>query len=407
MDWHHAAVKPMAIQTGSAAPLPELLSEHQRLLGGTTPRFHVRAPGRVNLIGEHTDYNDGFVLPIAMTQALHVIVAPGTDDKITFWSTAFPDPVEFPASDPGPPAPPPATWGAYVRGVAAMLRQRGIALKPAACLIHSEVPIGGGVSSSAALEVGVATALLALAGATVEPIPLALLARQAEHQYAHSPCGIMDQFICVLGQAGHALLLDCRTQGFQQLPMPAGDLKLMVMDTQVKHNIGSSEYPVRQRQCREGLAALQQVLPGITALRDVTPAQLQEHAGRLENMTLRRCRHVVTEIDRTTRAAEALRRSDNALFGRLMYESHASLRDDYEVSCAELDALVELTRQVPGVYGARMTGGGFGGCAIALIESKAEPDLRRAITQNYDGRYAKPALVYSTNASDGARLHPL
>jgi galactokinase len=393
----------MMIQT----PFDQLAAAHQQLLGGQRPTLHVRSPGRVNLIGEHTDYNAGFVLPIAMSQALHVLAAPAEDGRLVFASTAFPDKLEFDAKDPGPPSPAPARWGDYVRGVAAMLRLAGGELRGGRFLIHSEVPIGGGVSSSAALEVGAATAMLGLAHQSMESIPLALLARQAEHEYAHSPCGIMDQFICVLGHAGHALLLDCRSQGYEQIPMPAGEYKLMVMDTQVKHNLGSSEYPVRQRQCREGLSVLQAAHPGLEALRDVILAQLTEQSKQIDALTLRRCRHVVSEIERTVRAAEALRASDVRTFGRLMYESHTSLRDDYEVSCAELDALVELTRDVPGVHGSRMTGGGFGGCAIAWIDASAEHALREAVSQRYDGRFSKPALVYSTKASDGVSLERL
>ncbi len=395
------------IQTGVPVTLEALVARHSELFSGPAPTFHVRAPGRVNLIGEHTDYNDGFVLPIAMSQVLHVLAAPADDGLVVFRSTAFPDAVEFPADDPGAPAPPPAAWSAYVRGVAAMLQARGVRIHPGRYLIHSEVPIGGGVSSSAALEVGCATTLLALARQAMESIPLALLARQAEHEYAHSPCGIMDQFICVLGQAGHALLLDCRTHECQQLPLPQANCRLVVMDTQVKHHIGSSEYPVRQRQCREGLAILQKAHPHLAALRDVTPAELDQQAAHLEPLTLRRCRHVVREIARTLHAAEALRQGDVPAFGRLMIESHESLRDDYEVSCAELDALVELARAVPGVHGARMTGGGFGGCAIALVESEAVEKLRKVIAEKYDGRFARPALVYTTTASDGVSVRRL
>lgn len=373
---------------------------------GVQPSFLVRAPGRVNLIGEHTDYNDGFVFPIAMTQSLQVLVGHSDDGEAIVHSTAFNETIRFPAREPGPPAEG-RGWGNYVRGVAAMLGRRGLNLRGGRLLIHSEVPIGGGVSSSAALEVGTALALLALIGESLDPIPLALLARQAEHEYAKSPCGIMDQFICVLGRAGQALLLDCRSQTFDHVPLPADGAVLMVMDTQVKHSIGGSEYPVRQQQCQQGLAQLRKKYPAAKALRDITPVQLAACAAELDPLALRRCRHVVSEIDRTVVAANALRSSDLAAFGRLMFESHASLRDDYSVSCTELDALVEVARGVPGIYGARMTGGGFGGCAIALIRSDAQETLRAAIKSNYNGKFAKPALVYTTAASDGAAVEPL
>ncbi len=372
---------------------------------GVEPLHVVRAPGRVNLIGEHTDYNDGLVLPIAMSQALTVIAGPAQDGEFAVRSTAFPETVRFSARQPGPPAEP--AWSNYVRGMAAVLAGQGVALRGGRLLIHSEVPIGGGVSSSAAMEIGSGLAMLALAGAKMDPVQLALLGQKAEHEYANSPCGIMDQFISSLGKADHALLLDCRTRRYDHIPFGGEDSVLLVMNTQVKHSIGGSEYPVRRRQCEEGLRTLQQAYPGIRALRDVTPAQLASQRSRLDALIYRRCQHVVTEIDRTIRAADLLRSGDLAGFGQLMYASHASLRDDYEASCAELDALVEVARTVQGVHGARMTGGGFGGCAIALLKKEAEPVLRREIERQYNGRFSKPAIVYATRASDGATVQPL
>ncbi len=383
----------------------ELAGRFREVFGRPEPRWLVRAPGRVNLIGEHVDYCDGFVLPIAMSQALVVAVAPADDDRIGVHTTAFGESVFFPAGQPG--GPEGAGWGNYVRGVAEMLRRRGVGLRPGRLLIHSEVPLGGGVSSSAALEVGTALALLALADASVDPVPLALLARQAEHEYAGSPCGIMDQFICVLGRRDHALLLDCRLQEYRQLPLEFPDSVLVVMNTQVKHSIGGGEYPVRQRQGREGLAVLQEANSKVVALRDVTMDQLDAVRSRLDPMVYRRCRHVVTEIERTLRAADALEARNADTFGRLMIASHESLRDDYSVSCPELDALVEIATGIPGCYGARMTGGGFGGCAIALVRRSAEEPLRRAIGERYDGRFEKPAIVYTTAASDGAAVQAL
>jgi galactokinase len=236
------------------------------------------------------------------------------------------------------------------------------------------------------------------------PLDLALLAREAEHRYAGSPCGIMDQFICVLGRGDHALLLDCRSRGFEHLPLPTGEATWIVMDTQVKHNLGASEYPVRQQQCRAGVEAVRSDDPSVSALRDVSPARLEACRDAMSAVVYRRCRHVVTEIDRTREAAEGLRRGDLERFGGLMLASHASLRDDYEVSCPELDALVEIARAVPRVYGARMTGGGFGGCAIALARASAVDAVRAAVRERYDGSFDRPALVYTTRASDGATL---
>lgn len=372
---------------------------------GEQPGYLIRSPGRVNLIGEHVDYCDGFVLPIAMTQALWIVAAPRSDGMIAAHSTTYNQTVHFPATDPGRPGDP--FWANYVRGVAAMLIRRGIELGGASLFIHSEVPVGGGVSSSAALETGVAKALLAVAGQEVEPVELALLCRQAEHQYAQSPCGIMDQFICGLGRENHALLLDCRSQRHEHIPFVLDGNVLVIMNTQVKHELGSSEYPVRQRQCLEGLAILQSKYADVRSLRDVSPMMLKEAQADMVPLVFDRCWHVVTEIERTERAADALRTGDLCEFGKLMVGSHQSLSGKYEVSCPELDALVDIARVVPGIYGARMTGGGFGGCAIALARREAEDALRSAVIEQYNGRFAKPALIYTTKAEDGASVQTL
>lgn len=384
----------------------QLTQDFSRLYPGTKPAHLVRAPGRVNLIGEHVDYNQGYVLPIAMSQALWVLAGPADDGQIAVHTTAYNQSVSFPADDPGQPGP--TSWTNYMRGVAAMLLREGVSLRPGRLLIHSDVPVGGGVSSSAALEVGTALALLALAGhPPLEPVKLALLARRAEHEYAKSPCGIMDQFICVLGKKDHALLLDCRSQTYQQIPMPFHDCALMVMNTQVKHEVGGGEYAKRQAHCAEGLAVLRKLYPQADSLRDVSFEQLEPVKAQMQDTTFRRCRHVVTEIARTVQAGDALRRGDAALFGKLMSQSHTSLRDDYEVSCEELNAVVEIASATPGCYGARMTGAGFGGCAIALIERSAEPALRDALHRSYDGRFAQPVLVYATHPDDGAAVRKL
>lgn len=383
----------------------ELTGQFQRRFPRSEPVWHVRAPGRVNLIGEHTDYNDGLVLPVATSQALHVVAGPADDGRIVAESLGFEGRVDFSCDDPGGPGEP--AWGNYVRGVAAMLRRDGVALRPGRLLIASEVPPGGGVSSSAALEVGAGLSLLALADRTMDPVRLALLARQAEHEYAGSPCGIMDQFICLLGQPDRALLLDCRSRAYAHIPFALDEQVLLVMNTQVKHNLGASEYPVRQRQCREGVAAIRARYPEVAALRDVRTGMLEACAGDMNFVAMRRCRHVISEIDRTRHAAEVLREGDFETFGALMFASHESLRNDYEVSCRELDALVEIAGTTPGVYGARMTGGGFGGCAIALVRRDAEASLREAIQTRYDSSFDRPAIVYATRASGGAAVEPL
>jgi galactokinase len=375
------------------------------LFDGAKPEVLVRSPGRVNLIGEHTDYNGGFVLPIAMSQALYVAARKTNDRRLVVHTTAYTETAEVDLNKVGDPGSP--KWANYVRGVAALLQDDGVDLPGAELLIDSQVPLGGGVSSSAALEVGTAKALLTIAGARMDPVPLALLCRRAEHEYAGSPCGIMDQFICVLGQEGHALLLDCRDQHYEQIPVDLPGMVWVVMDTQVKHEIGQSQYPVRQRQCQAGLEHIQSIDAGITSLRDVTGESLGRFVDGMDPVAARRCRHVVNETERTVQAADALRQGDAATFGKLMADSHASLRDDYEVSCDELDALVAVAGAADGVSGARMTGGGFGGCAIALANERAVDALRQSVRERYDRHQAKPALVYTTTASAGAEVQVL
>ncbi len=383
----------------------ELARRFEQAFGGSKATHVVRAPGRVNLIGEHTDYNDGFVLPIAMSQALYVAAGPGDDDAITVRSTAFDETVTLPIDTRDDRREP--RWANYVRGMAALLPMQGVKLRPAKLLIHSEIPIGGGVSSSAALEIGVGKAMLAVADTGLEPTRLAMVAQQAEHSFAGSPCGIMDQYICALGRKDHAFLLDCRSRDGQHVPFRFDDAVLLVMDTQVKRSLASSEYARRRQECESAVWRLKGVQPVVRALRDVSPEVLKANQAAVGFFDYRRCLHVVTEIERTVRASEALSMSDPYTFGRLMSESHQSLSSDYEVSSPELDALVQIAMGVPGVYGARMTGAGFGGCAIALLRREAEQPLREAVKTRYDTRFQKPAIVYATTASDGATVHPL
>jgi len=382
-----------------------ILTRFSQVFGAEVPRVIARAPGRVNLIGEHTDYNEGYVLPIAMDRATYVAARPRNDGVLRAHTDLYGQMLDWPLEDLGPPQEP--AWANYVKGTAAMLIRHGVELCGADLLIVSELPVGGGVSSSAALEVSTAKALVGLTDEFVQPVALALLCRQAEHEYAGSPCGIMDQFISVLGHEGAALLLDCRSQEYDHLPFNPAGASIVVMDTQVKHNIGSSEYPVRQKQCRAGVERFQQVDPSVRSLRDVNEEMLARHGQGLDEVVAARCRHVIMENRRVVHAAEALRAGAFREFGQLMTESHRSLRDDYQVTCEELDALVEIACGVGGVYGARMTGGGFGGCAIALVEEQTIDSLHRAIKERYDRRFPKPAIVYTARAAAGASVQNL
>jgi len=361
----------------------------------------VRAPGRVNLIGEHTDYNDGFVLPIAIDRQTLGAWAPREVRQVTFRSAQGAGEATIDLD--GQIAPGEPKWANYATGVAAGLAARNLPLVGCDVLFASNVPIGGGLSSSASLEVATAKALLAAAG-TLDAISgrdLALVCQKAEHDFAGAPCGIMDQSIAILGQAGRALLLDCRSGETKQIPFDDPDVVLLVADTQVKHEISDGGYAARRSQCESAAATL-----GIAALRDADVARIDAAGtdGTLAGKELMRARHVVGEIARTLDAVEALKAGDYARFGELMYGSHEALRNDYEVSCEELDAIVELARGREGVYGARMTGGGFGGCAIVLAGADRAEEIANAIADGFEQRYGRRCPIFATRAADGASV---
>jgi galactokinase len=353
----------------------------------------------VNLIGEHTDYNDGFVLPIAIERETLALVGPRKDRTIRFVSTA--QEAEASVSMDEPIAPGEPKWANYCRGVAAGLVARGVKLAGADVLFDSDVPLGGGLSSSASLEVATALALLAAAGksGSVPDRELALLCQKAEHDFAGAPCGIMDQSIAIMGRAGHALLLDCRGGETRHVPFDDPGVVLLVADTQVKHEISDGGYAARRRQCESAAAGL-----GLRALRDATPEMVSDAAasGKLAGKELMRARHIVGEIDRALQGVKALEAHDYPAFGRLMYGSHEALRDDYEVSCEELDAIVELARPLAGVFGARMTGGGFGGCAIILAEAGRADAVAQAVADGFAKRFGRRCPIFATRAAAGA-----
>jgi galactokinase len=363
------------------------------------------APGRVNLIGEHTDYNEGFVLPIAVDRRAFVAGALNNDSVVRVHSLNLDEQVEIDLSKDQSDSLP--HWASYVEGVARVLKERGFGIEGANLSILSHVPMGAGMSSSAALEISVGFALLSLAEIEVDPIQLALAAQRAEHQYAGTRCGLMDQLAAVFGQKHHALLIDCRT--FERTPIELNlkGFEVVVCDTNVKHQLAGSAYNERRAQCEQGVELLKQVVPDITSLRDVTIDQFEKHAHLLPEPIRSRCRHVVTENDRTLKAAENLRAGDTAEFGRLMLASHRSLRDDYEVSCRELDIMVELATRQDGVAGARMTGGGFGGCTVNLVRESAIDSFSAAVMQGYRERTGIEGTVYVVEADEGVREEPI
>ncbi|XP_067164729.1 galactokinase [Apteryx mantelli] len=369
--------------------------------GGGAPGLAAWAPGRVNLIGEHTDYNGGFVLPMALQLGTVLVGSPTQDGVISILTTAEgadePRMVRFPVPSHGSPlSPGQPRWANYVKGV--IQHYRAGPLPGFNAVIASDVPLGGGLSSSASLEVATYTFLQQLCPDDGDLEAKALACQKAEHTFAGMPCGIMDQFISVMGKEGHALLIDCRSLETVLVPLTDASLAVLVTNSNVRHTLTGSEYPSRRRQCEEAAAAL-----GRASLRDATMAELEAAREQLSEEVYRRARHVIGEIERTVQAAQALQARDYRTFGRLMVESHNSLRDDYEVSCLELDELVAAALEVDGVYGSRMTGGGFGGCTVTLLEAGAAERAQ----QHIKGKYSGTATFYITKPSDGAKAQLL
>lgn len=325
-----------------------------------------QAPGRVNLIGEHTDYNDGFVMPASLRCFTWVAAAKREDRVLQAYSVQFNEKITLCLDDLSGVSG--GHWSNFIRGVAAILKRAGHRIAGANLVIQGEIPLGAGLSSSASLEVATALALTSLSGIVLPRLELAKLCQTAEHEYVGTRCGIMDQSSVSLGIVGQAMMLDCRSLDYELLSIPP-HLSVVICNSMVRHQLASGEYNRRRVDCETGVALLKPYLPGIRALRDVSIVDLEIHEHALPGQIFRRCRHVITENRRVLAAAEALKSEDADRFGQLMFCSHASLRDDYAVSCKELDILVDLASSITGVYGARMTGGGFGGCTVNLVSA--------------------------------------
>ena len=379
------------------ATIASNLRKSFRELYGEPARVY-RAPGRVNLIGEHTDYNDGFVMPVAIDLGVWVAIAPRVDRKLLVRSINFADTVEVALEAKAPRAR--NHWSDYVQGVAVILARAGCRLQGANLLIRGDVPIGAGLSSSAAIEVATALALLDNSGLVTDRVELAKLCRSAENEFVGARVGIMDQFASCCAQAGRALFLDCRSLDYRLLPLPP-NVSLVTCNTMVKHRHASGEYNSRRAQCEEGVRLLSRSLPSIRALRDVTAEELERHGHNLPETIRKRCRHVVLENGRVSAAAVALQDGELATFGRLMKESHRSLRDDYDVSCPELDLMVELAEKQEGVYGARMTGGGFGGCRVNVVKPDAAAEFEHSVSCAYEKATGLSPQILVTSAADG------
>lgn len=388
----------MIASTVNREPTASRLTSLFRERFGSDARIF-RAPGRVNLIGEHTDYNDGFVMPSAIGFYTWVAVAKRADRNLRVYSDIFDEEITVSLEELS--GPPRRHWSDFIRGVAATLQEVGHRLSGANLVIHGEVPLGAGLSSSASLEVALALALTAVAGVNLPRLELAKLCQKAEHEYVGTRCGIMDQFVASFSEEGNALLLDCRSLEYRLVPIPR-NLRLVVCNSMVRHDLASGEYNLRRSDCETGVKLLQVHLPAVKALRDVEIQDLELYRSELPERVHRRCRHVITENERVRRAAAALEAADAEQFGKLMYHSHASLQEDYEVSCKELDLLVTLASGIPGVFGARMTGGGFGGCTVNLVSADGTADFQSRITQAYAHETGITPMVYVCQPAQGA-----
>ncbi len=358
------------------------------------PAFFARAPGRVNLIGEHTDYNDGFVLPMAIDRAAWIALRPRPDEQVLIHSLDLDQTVEFSLDN----LQKGEGWGEYPKGVAWSMQSEGFKLHSWEGVMTSDVPQGAGLSSSAAIELATAGAFAAISGFTWSPARMALLAQKAENQWVGVNCGIMDQMASAASRRGHALFLDCRSLDYRHIPLPP-ETAIAVLDTGTRRGLVDSAYNERRAQCEAAARFF-----GVKALRDVDMKTFRKRAAGLDEVIRRRARHIVSEDERVLQAVEAMQNGDAAALGKLFYASHASLRDDLEVSSDELNAIVEIACREPGCYGARMTGGGFGGCAVALVRQKDAAGFSTAVADEYQRQTGLTPNVYICQPEDGASL---
>jgi galactokinase len=379
--------------------LQKIQSRFRELFSGNP--MLVRSPGRVNLIGEHTDYNEGFVLPAAVDKAIYFAIAPGRNAEARLHAADLDESHVFNPSDPQRSE---KRWSNYLVGVAKEFQRSGRAVPGFDCVFGGDIPIGSGMSSSAAIEAGLAFALNELFGLGFDRLSLVKLAQRAENEFVGVRCGIMDQFINIFGRPKSVLKLDCRSLDYAYFPFERDDLRIVLCDTMVRRELASSEYNIRRQQCESGVRALSRYDPTIKSLRDVSLEWLELRREALEPVVFMRCAYVLKENRRVEESCTDLIQGDFASFGARMNSSHDGLRDEYEVSCRELDALVEAARTVRGVLGARMMGAGFGGCTINLVEEGGVAGLREAATEAYLGKFGRKPEVYISNLSAGTEV---
>jgi len=363
-----------------------------------TPQIYA-APGRVNLIGEHTDYAEGFVMPAAIDFATLAAISPREDDQVFLYSENFNEERSFPAH--ALPTHSSGHWSDYPLGVLAILAGEGFTIPPLSLSLWGDVPLGSGLSSSAAVEVATATAVAGLINATISGPHLARLCQRAENEFVGANCGIMDQFISANGAADHALLLDCRDLSYKLAPIPE-HISLVIANTMVKHAISGGEYGSRRAEVEEACRILATHRPEIKFLRDATVADLEAWGHEIPPDALKRARHVITENQRTVDAADALIRGDLATLGRLMHEAHISYSQDFEASCIEADTMVDLAQDLPGLIGARLTGGGFGGCTVNVVEKGHAADFAKSLAERYSKATGIAPQIMICHASAGA-----
>jgi galactokinase len=362
----------------------------------------VKAPGRVNLIGEHTDYNDGFVLPVAVDREIIMAASPRDDDEVNLYAVDLDASSRFSLKNIEKDSH--ESWSNYIRGVLLLLSERGLPVRGMNAAFSGDVPFAAGMSSSAALELASGMMAKTIGGFDIDMVDLIKVAQAAENNFVGVNCGIMDQFISGLGKKGHALFLDCRSLDYELVPLPPTDkYKIVIANTMVKRGLVDSAYNERRSQCEAGVEILSAYLPDITALRDVSLTDFAKYKEHLPQVVAKRCEHVVAENERVLASVEALRAGDIAGFGRLMRASHESLRDLYEVSCKELDIMVEAAWEVTGTCGARMTGAGFGGCTVNLVEADAIHDFVGIVQDVYEKKTGITPEFYVCEAEDGAK----
>jgi galactokinase len=360
----------------------------------------IGAPGRVNLIGEHTDYNEGFVLPGAVDKRIYVALAKNGTDTVHVFASQFGESYSFPVTN----TQPREGWMNYLLGVTYHIQQRGKQIEGVDVVIDGDIPVGAGMSSSAALCSGYGFGLNELFDLGLTRMELAFIGQKTEHTFVGVKCGIMDQFASLHGKKGHVMRLDCRSLEFEYIPFHFPDHKVVLVNSMVSHSLAGSEYNVRRQQCEEGVSILEKHYPGIKSLREVTPAQLLQHRHELSPVVFDRCHYVVHEKERLLAGCEALQHHDLTTFGNLMYATHEGLSKKYAVSCTELDFLAERAHSIPGVKGSRMMGGGFGGCTINIVEATAVDHFTELIQKSFTQLFKKTPDVYVTQIEDGVKV---